>query len=140
MFEEYSEFPAATTAVVFFDRGTTWHSRSPKETKSTEDAIEAMQNSRRSDPTHISYSDNSKDVARAAKYMHWKHPTATPGVPQTNGLGERAVCNVKAGGRCELIQSGLHAWFCADACPCFSFKKNTEGGQESAYFKRHGVE
>jgi hypothetical protein len=140
LYEEDSEFPSATTAVVFYDRGSKWHACYPKATKTTEDTVEAMQSFQGDNPIHSFYSDNSKELSAAAKYMHWKHPTATPGVPQTNGLGERAVRTVKEGGRCELIQAGLHASFWEDACPCFWFKKNTEGGQDSAYFKRHGVE
>ena len=39
LYKEDSEFPSATTAVVFYDRNTKWHACCPKATKTTEDTV-----------------------------------------------------------------------------------------------------
>merc|ERR1712026_586488 len=86
------------------------------------------------------YSDNFSSLADAAKKMHWAAPTSTPGVPQTNGLAERKIRQVKEGGRTNLIQSGLAYVWWPYAVKHHCFARNIamfEG--DSVYNRRHNT-
>ncbi|MCP3883502.1 MAG: hypothetical protein GY701_34620, partial [Sulfitobacter sp.] len=82
-------FPLASTAVVMHDRATKWLDCFPKATKSHNHTVEAFHewsgNKRR---IKSFYCDNSHELLGAARTVGWCCPTATPGVPQSNGLAE----------------------------------------------------
>ena len=74
----------------------------------TEDAIEALQMLVGADEKVKSfYTDAAPELIKAAKKLGWRHPTALPGRPQTNGIAERAVKQVLNGTRTVLKSSGL---------------------------------
>jgi hypothetical protein len=69
-------------------------------------------------------------------------PTATPGVPKTNGLIERAVRRVKERGRKFNSQAGFAKEWWEYACPaaCFAMQISVaEGSSVPAYQLRHKV-
>ena len=110
--DEY--FPAATNAFVLYDRATGWVECFPKATLSYNDTLKAMRDFQGTTGPKVQqfHSDNFPSIAKAAKTMRWTAPTSTPGIPQTNGLAERKVRQVKEGGRTNLVQSGLdNAWW-----------------------------
>ena len=123
-----------------FDRATGWIECHPKATLSYEDTLQAMRDFQGTEGRKVKqfYSDNFKSIQKAAKKMGWTAPTSTPGVPQTNGLAERKVRQVKEGGRTNLAQSGLsYAWW-PYAVTHHCFARNTalcDG--DSAFHKRH---
>ena len=57
------------------------------------------------------YSDGAPELVKAAKDAKWIHSTSAPERPQKNGVAERAVRSVKAGGRTVLLKAGLPAKF-----------------------------
>ena len=90
------------------------------------------------------YADNAPELISTAKELGWRMPTATPGVPQTNGIVERRVRIVKTGIRCLLAQSGLHKSWWPYACRATCVGHNTEVDPRkedgvSPYYRRHGV-
>ena len=52
------------------------------------------------------------------------NPTSTPACPETNGLAEAAVKDVKNGTRANLIQSGLHPTWWERSSTCYCFHEN----------------
>ena len=93
--DEY--FPNSTNAFVMYDRATQWIECHPKATLSYEDTLQAMRNFQGTYGRKVRrfYADNFASIAKAAKTMHWTAPTSTPGVPQTNGLAERKIRQVR---------------------------------------------
>ena len=53
------------------------------------------------------YSDNSRELEKAAGELGWSHPTSTPYRPQSNGVMERQVRTLEEGARTALLQAGL---------------------------------
>ncbi|MCP3878846.1 MAG: hypothetical protein GY701_10710 [Sulfitobacter sp.] len=118
-------FPNASTAVVMHDRATQWLDCFPKATKSHADTVEAFHEfAGTRDKIKQFYCDNSHELLAAARTVGWRCPTATPGVPQTNGLAERMVRKVKEGARCLLVQAGLPPKWWTYAVRAFCFAHN----------------
>ena len=59
------------------------------------------------DPRPLTYTDNSPELKDAIGRFGWRHDTATPYRPQTNGVAERAMRTVKEGATSVLAQVGL---------------------------------
>ena len=134
-----NDLPKASSAAVLFDRGTGWLTCVPQATKSAEDTVKAMQQFAGQNEIKSFYADNAPELTNAAKSLSWPMPTATPGIPATNGLAERFVRASKEGTRCNLQQSGLHKTWWRFAAPAFCFAHNTEG-EKSPYLKRYDVD
>ena len=134
-----NDLPKASSAAVLFDRGTGWLTCVPQATKSAEDTVKAMQQFAGQNEIKSFYADNAPELTNAAKSLSWPMPTATPGIPATNGLAERFVRASKEGTRCNLQQSGLHKTWWRFAAPAFCFAHNTEG-ENSPYLKRYDVD
>ena len=68
----------------------------------------------------VVYSDGSGELIAAMKDMEILHDTATPHVPQTNGIAEGAVRRAKEGASAALVQSGLTFdwWPSIEPWPC----------------------
>ena len=75
----------------------------------------------------------------AARASHWRLSTATPGMPQTNGVAENCVRRTKEGGGCGIVQSGFNPrTFWPEAGEHYFFSTNIaiiDG--DSSYNKRH---
>ena len=113
-------------ALVVQDTATWWIDCYPSAHKSTEEAMKALQNfAGAQDVVKRLYSDNSGELDMAATKLMWRHDTATPKRPHTNGVAESAVRKVLEGTRAVLLQSGLpHKWW-AEAAKCFCCLRNT---------------
>ena len=124
-----------------YRRATDWIECHPKATLSYEDTLQAMRDFQGTEGRRVKqfHSDNFRSIAKAAKTMRWTAPTSTPGIPQTNGLAERKVRQVKEGGRTNLLQAGLdYSWWpYAVTHHCFARNIGMHEG-DSAYNKRHG--
>ena len=85
------------------------------------------------------YSDGAPELVKAAKDAKWIHSTSAPERPQKNGVAERAVRSVKAGGRTVLLKAGLPAKFWPKAIRHWCFSRNVRkeppnrGGSPLAY-------
>ena len=77
------------------------------------------------------YYDNARELISSARKVRWGCPTATSGIPQTNGEAERGVRKVKDGARSLLAQSGLHAkWWRDHAAKAWCVGHNTTTGED----------
>ena len=65
------------------------------------------------------YSDNARVIIKADEYLGLGgcHELSQPGMPQTNGIAERAVQEVLAGTRALLVQAGLPGYVWSYAAP-----------------------
>ena len=119
-----SNFPTDTVAVVLFDRATRWLAVYPKAIKTAYHTIEAMQHFA-GPKDHISsfYCDNAPELITSARACKWRLATATPGIPQTNGVAERSVRTVKEGGGGGNVQSGYNPTWWPEAGEHFCFSK-----------------
>ena len=97
--EDDPGFPTDTVAVVLFDRPTKRLAVYHTATKTAHHTIEAMQHFA-GPKDHISsfYCDNAPELFTSARACKWRLATATPGIPQTNGVADRSVRIVKEGG------------------------------------------
>ena len=96
-----------------YDRGTNDLEVYPAATKSEDDTVEAFQHwAGPKDKVDSFYADNAPELKAAAKRVGWRMPTATPGVPRTNGLIERMVRNCKTMAKANRSQAGFHkSWW-----------------------------
>ena len=112
-------------ALVVKDRGTGWLECFPLATKSADDAYLAIQDLRGPKGyIHYLYTDNSRELIKAAQDLGIPHGTSTPGRPQTNGVAERAVRSVVEGTRTCLEHAGFPPSFWPLACRHFTFASN----------------
>ena len=141
---ESNDFPEAKAAVVLYDIGCDWLDAFPKSSKSGKDTKMACQEfAGPTDEIESFYAENAPELKSTARELGWRMPTATPGVPQTNGVVERRVRIVKAGIRCLLQQSGLHKSWWPYACRATCIAHKTEVDPRKAdgvspYYRRHG--
>ena len=112
-------------ALILLDTATKWMGCYPSATKSAADTLQALQNFvGPREKVEYFYTDNSGELAAAAKTLGWRHDTSTPNRPQTNGMAESAVRKVLEGTRAVLLQSGLpHRWW-AEAAQCYCSLRN----------------
>jgi len=129
-------------AVIFFDFGTLWLGCHPVNTRSEEDTSLAFREFLGTTQTVKSfYSDGAPEIVAVANKMGWTNDTSTPGIPRNNSIIENKVKLVVNGGRSLLLQAGLPSKFWPFATQAFCNGLNTIAlGEESRYFKRHGVE
>ena len=87
----------------------------------------------------LCYSDNSPEIADACRRLGIPHEQSHPGVPQNNGIIERANGDILAMTRTALVQAGLpnHCW--AFAAPCVVHNDNCtmRDGVSSPWYKAH---
>ena len=100
------------TGVVVLDRGTHWCDCFPEASKSGPDALDALNNFVGTEKTKggickYIYTDGSPELAWAIQQKGWCSDVSTPGMPQTNGVAERAVRAVVEGTRAVLLHSGF---------------------------------
>ena len=90
--EEGPHFPIDTVAVVLSDRGTRWLAVYLEATKTCYHTVEAMQHfCGPKDRIASFYCDNAPELVTSARACRWRIATATPGMPQANGVAERSV-------------------------------------------------
>jgi len=101
-----------SNAVVIRDLATGWLEACPTALKSSDEADQALQQMMSpKESVGIIRSDGSSELEIAIQQLGWKHSTATPGMPNTDGVIERAMRTVVEGTRSLLHQSGLdHRW------------------------------
>ncbi len=103
----------ANSALMLYDRGTDWLDCYPSATRSIEHTVQWAGPKYKIQGFHC---DNAQELVGAARNFGWRCATATTGIPLTSGLAERLVRKGKEGGRCNVVQSGLHAkWWPGEA-------------------------
>ena len=112
-----------------------------KQTKGTNDSINAFKEFVGTDTCQLFFSDNSKELKKVAATLTLPHATSTPYRPQSNGTIEREVGMVKFGARSLLMQAGVDISFWPFACRFFCLARNisTKKGL-SRWYRRHGTE
>ena len=126
-----------SNAVVVRDRATGWIEACPTAQKSSDEADQALQQViSPKESFGIIRSDGSGELETAIQQLGWKHSTATPGMPNTNGVAERVLRTVLEGTRSLLHQSGLdRRWWSR----CLMHNATWSGqGSETPWLKRHG--
>jgi hypothetical protein len=99
--------------LVVLDRATKWLDCFPLLSKSATDAAIALAEFMGKERMQSFYSDNSPELLKIARDEGWRHPTSTPGRPDTNGVAERAVRKVCEGTRTAMGHAGLSPkWWC----------------------------
>ena len=124
-------------ANIIQDKATQWLQAYPAESKSAENCKIAFQ--RFVGPgieAKNTYTDNSKELAKALKDLGWPQDTSTSHRPETNGQVERAVRRVKEGTSCTLYQSGWKDVWWSFAMYCYCFLRNVVDVLKSG--KPHG--
>ena len=111
----------------------------PVPSKTADDTERALAHFAGDSTVSLFHSDNSPELLKAVRDLGWRHSTSTPGVPQSNGVAERAVRKVLEGIRTLLDQAGLPAAFWSYAAKHFCHSSNIEViDGESAWNRRHG--
>ena len=89
---------------------TGWKCSEPTCLRTTEHTIKALQNFQGPEE-RVSwfYCDGAPELKAVCMGLGIMNPTSTPGCPETNGLAEQGVKDIKDGTRANLIQSGCHA-------------------------------
>ena len=72
----------------------------------------------------VIYTDNSLEYGKYCEEVSWNHRTSTPYRSETNGIGERALRQVKEGKPGVLLQSGLNENWWADSMQCYTYLRN----------------
>ena len=126
-------------AVVVRDLGTRMLDCYPVPGKSHEDAVSSLQQFvGAKEEVKEFYSDASPELAKASKVLGWRHPQATPGRPDTNGIAESSVKEVIHGSRANLEQAGLEEQWWPFAARHYCFGINTEViDGDSSWNRRH---
>jgi hypothetical protein len=89
--------------------------------KGADDAAESLQNFVPPSVTpKLVYTDCSPELGAAVRSLRWRHDTATPYRPTSNGVAERAVRTVVDGTRAVLLASGLEHCGWREAIMCFA--------------------
>ena len=76
-------------SLCLIDRATNFVGVYPLASKTSDDACEALAHFSGGTQVQRFYTDNSAELAKAAKDLAWPHDTSTPGRPATNGVAER---------------------------------------------------
>ncbi len=120
-----THFPYDTVAVALCDRATRWLAVYAKATNTAYHTIEAMQHfAGPTDHKYRFYCDNAPELITSARACKWRLATATPGMPQTNGVAERSVRTVREGGGCGIVQSSYNPTWWPEAGEHFCFASN----------------
>ena len=132
-----------TVSLVVQDYWTQWIASYPDAVKSGAATTQALNLfTKPTDKVLRLYSDSSKEIAKAAPDLGWRHDSCTPHRPQSNGSAERAVRRVLDGARTILFRSGLpHSWW-PKASQCYCYLRNITDkvrGYKTPYELRHGV-
>jgi len=133
-------FPGASTAGIFYDIATKFTTMQPQASRHEDDTRVAMQHFAGDREIKSFYCDNAPEFKKCAAKLGWPMPTSTPGRPETHGLVEVIVGKSKNGTRANLRQGGGTKDWWKFAGPHSVFSKNTQGGQDSPYYKKFGVE
>ena len=91
------------------------------------------------------YSDDSGEIAVAARQLGWSHPRSAPYKHQSNGRAEQCVKRVKRGARVLLLQAGLTAKWWPYATRHWAHSHNCElrsygDSLDNPYHRRFGYE
>ena len=71
------------------------------------------------------YSDASGEIKKASKLLRISHERSQPGVPQNNGIIERANQDIIVGTIASLVHAGLPPCFWSFAASCYCMLDNT---------------
>ena len=109
-------------------------------TKSGDNTANALRHFTGGFAVKLCYSDNSLEIADACRQLGIPHETSQPGVPQNNGIIERANGDVLAMSRTMLIHAGLpnHCWPFAARGACHHNNISSTDNRESDWFAAHG--
>jgi hypothetical protein len=93
----------------------------------TEETTQALKEFAGRKKIHNIYSDNAKELVKAAYRLGVEHHTSLPGEPKTNSLIERTNQIIVGGTTALLICAGLPPCFWSFAAPCFCVSYNIQG-------------
>jgi hypothetical protein len=94
-------------AVVIYDLYSGYIGAYPCLTKTGAETIQHVQHFSGHDAIYYVYSDDSGEIAFACNYLRIPHDSSEPGEPQTNGVAERQVQEIKVATAANLKQAGL---------------------------------
>ena len=142
--EETQSGDANKVALVVHDRATSWQQAFPAKNKSAGETMTHLQRfmGPKIKPKYI-FTDNSKELEKAAKDLGWLHDTSTPYRPETNGVAERDVRRIKEGTSAAIVQSGWDEVWWPEAMRCYCFLHNVVdvlANGHTAYFNRFGID
>ena len=94
--------------VVVQDLATPWIQSYPCRTKTFQETDKSFRKFLEpSQKPKVVYTENSLEVGKSCEDLSWNHRISTPHRSETNGIGARAVRNVKEGTSAVSLQSGL---------------------------------
>ena len=141
--EALAGIDGALDQLVIFDVGTGMLGCYPAASKGQADTCRSLIHFQGQDKSYKKiYTDASKELIAAIKDLGINtlmHDTATPGMPQTNGMAESMVRRVVHGTRAILATAGLPHCYWSLASVCFAMLRNTALTLgDSPWFKYHG--
>ena len=118
----------ARDMLVVFDVGTGLLGAYPAASKGARETMESLVHFAGNRRYRRIYTDAAPELIAAVRQIGVRpiiHDTATPGMPQTNGIAEGQVRRVVHGTRAALAQAGLPHPYWSLAARCFVFLRNT---------------
>jgi hypothetical protein len=137
--EEMEGIDGSMDMLVIYDLATEKIDAFPAKSKNADETHTALQNFRGTTYVDVVYSDNSREIKQAVRWLGFAHRTSIPGIPANNAIAESRVKIVVYGTRTALVNAGLPAAFWPYAARhfCLGLTIRDRGGA-SAYEKQLG--
>ena len=125
--------------LVIYDLGTEKIDAFPAKSQNADETHTALQHFRGKTYVDVVYSDNSREIKQAVRWLGFARRTSIPGIPANNALAESRVKIVVYGIRTTLANAGLPAafWPYAARHLCFDLTIRERNGA-SAYELQQG--
>ena len=127
-----------TVAIVIKDVWSGWSECTPLKARTEGNTFAAMRDFVGiREKVRMFHSDDARELKAAARRLGWRHRTATPYRPQSNGIAERSNRTVLEGTRCALYHAGMPETWWTFAARHFCMMLNIlVRNKASPYFRR----